>query len=145
LDASEINKVISKADAVSKSIEIKLPQITRITQEIVINSLVGGKQGSAQSKEDVVNIRQIIERIISLMKILPFLFVASAITFPHAEFTRYPDGVIKPWEYGMSMGIIVLMPEMIRRMDETFTALEKVEMDLEMLSKRNHENRSASS
>jgi hypothetical protein len=45
----------------------------------------------------------------------------------------------------MSMGIIVLMPEMIRRMDETFTALERVKMDLEMLSKRNHENQSASS
>ncbi|MBU1158846.1 MAG: HEPN domain-containing protein [Candidatus Thermoplasmatota archaeon] len=53
-----------------------------------------------------------------------FLFVASAITFPHAVCTRYPGGEMSPKDYNPSLGIVNRQPELTKRFDKVIEYLE---------------------
>lgn len=48
------------------------------------------------------------------LSILRRIYVLGVISFPHEEFTRYPDGEITPPEYASDLGIVKGIPHMIR-------------------------------
>ena len=56
---------------------------------------------------------------------LALLYLIAAYTFPHAEFTRYPDREIKPWEYTKEMGIVKATPELISHLSRIIKNLEE--------------------
>jgi HEPN domain-containing protein len=53
------------------------------------------------------------------------LYLIAAYTFPHADFTRYPDRDIKPWEYTQEMGIVKATPELILQLKKIIKNLEE--------------------
>jgi len=124
LDRNAINSLLASYDAVDKSMDYMLSQVANW----VNSQTTRASKGQAASKRPYSgdDVGRTIAQRIQLSRNIPFLFLASALTFPHEEFTRYPDGKIKPWDYGKSMGIIACMPELIRRMDKTLRALESM-------------------
>jgi len=61
-----------------------------------------------------------------------FLFIASAITFPHAVWTRYPSDALNPSDYDQSLGIVKRLPELVNRLDKVLHSLDvQVSRDLE--------------
>jgi len=123
LDRNGIEGLLASLDAVDKSMEDFLSQLGLWAQSRVMR---GAKEKSTSMRPSSKDTTRSIARRIELSRSIPFLFVASAITFPHEEFTRYPDREIKPWDYGKSMGIVACTPELIRRMDKTLRALESM-------------------
>jgi len=124
LDKNAIDGLLANFDAVDKSMDKLLSQLSSWAHS-QISSAAKGEAASKRSggSEDV---SRAIEQRLQLSRSIPFLFLASALTFPHEEFTRYPDREIKPWDYGKSMGIVACTPELIRRMDKTLRALESM-------------------
>jgi hypothetical protein len=61
-----------------------------------------------------------------LYKALDFalLYLISAYTFPHVQFTRYPDKDIKPWNYTKEMGIVRATPELIIHLKRIISNIE---------------------
>ena len=79
-------------------------------------------EDETKQARDILN--RMLPQVMSASQSIPFLFVASVLTFPHWMWTRYPDGDIKPWDYQPSMGIVSRMPQLIHRMDKALKSME---------------------
>jgi HEPN domain-containing protein len=53
------------------------------------------------------------------------LFIIASLTFPHEEYTRYPDKEIKPTNYTKNMGIVKATPEIITHLERIIKNMEK--------------------
>jgi hypothetical protein len=103
---------------ISKSLKIGLKD----TSSKEINKLVNGKSNSEILKtffnrESTLNF---------LNKNLDFclLYTIAGMTFPHEEYTRYPDKEIKPTDYTMDLGIVKATPELINHMERIIHDIE---------------------
>lgn len=123
-DVASIDSLMSAYDATDK-----VDGATLLSQSVAwMQSMVAGtpeeKSEPNQVMEGQEDRIQRIVKIAPLFRFIPFLFVASVVTFPHEEFTRYPDGEIKPWEYDTSMGIVARLPALIMRVNKVLDSLE---------------------
>lgn len=48
------------------------------------------------------------------------LYIFAGFTFPHEQFTRYPDSKLKPFDYTMDLGIVQATPEIISHLKRIF-------------------------
>ena len=60
------------------------------------------------------------------MSAMVTLFVLAAISFPHVEYTRYPDREITPPEYKISLGIVRAIPKMTKLLQAEIQQMSKV-------------------
>jgi hypothetical protein len=127
LSSAEIDKILSAYDAqVDSSMLTSLLSPERLGSalsemehgrpEFGINDDVSGKVLDLFAKRTPT--------LVSGSEDLPLLFVASAITFPHSVWTRYPDGDIKPWDYDQSLGIVSRLPDLARRVEKAVKSME---------------------
>jgi len=72
-----------------------------------------------QLRSDVMN-----NASIKYSTLLPFLYIASAVTYPHQGYTRYPDGNIRPRDYTMNMGIVEATPDLCGRIMKVIECIE---------------------
>ena len=63
---------------------------------------------------------------IRTLPIMTSLQILGAITFPHEEFTRYPDGPIVPSDYTSKMGIVQAIPEIINHLIPTIKKFTQI-------------------
>jgi HEPN domain-containing protein len=54
------------------------------------------------------------------------LFILAAISFPHWNYTRYPDMAIKPDEYTIDLGIVRALPKMAKMLEKENHELMKL-------------------
>jgi len=64
--------------------------------------------------------------IFQAMSALVVLFILAAISFPHVEYTRYPDKEIVPSDYEASLGIVRAIPRMIKCLKPEIQRLKAV-------------------
>jgi hypothetical protein len=128
LSEVEIERMIAKFDSQTSVFgefsEFKTGEILAQLREIILpngNSLV-----SSQIDEYMNKLLRNLPMIEKFSKSISFLFIASAITFPHETFTRYPDKEIKPWEYNQSMGIVSTTPSIMSRLEQVLLAFEAI-------------------
>lgn len=50
---------------------------------------------------------------IATISVMASLYILGSVSFPHEEFTRYPDGQMTPTEYAPKLGIVKAIPKMI--------------------------------
>ena len=124
LDRSAVNILLANYDAVDKSMDFVLSQAADWSNSPTTRA--SKRQAESKRPHDGNDAGRTRAQRIKHGRNIPFLFLAAVLTFPHEEFTRYPDGKIKPWDYGKSMGIVACMPDLIRRMDKTLRALESM-------------------
>jgi len=127
MSKSEIERIIKSFKAADKSMQAVVSLLAEWAPTGMI-PLLQGAQGPVMCEKDVESIRKGIKKAIPLMRTVPFLFVASALTFPHEASTRYPDGPIGPQDYTRSMGIVACSPEIMRRVENTLHSLETLWM-----------------
>ncbi len=53
------------------------------------------------------------------------LYVLSMVTYPHWEFTRYPDKEIKPSDYSSDLGVVQCMDGILTQVENAIQVLEK--------------------
>lgn len=53
------------------------------------------------------------------------LYILSVVTYPHWEFTRYPDKEIKPSDYSSDLGIVQCVDGILAQVENTIQVLEK--------------------
>jgi len=53
------------------------------------------------------------------------LFILSVVTYPHWEFTRYPDKEIKPSDYSSGLGVVQCVDGILTQVENAIQALEK--------------------
>lgn len=122
-DGATIDEILSAFDVVDRSFDVQVPQLVN-WMRLMVAGMIKEEPRSEESKSNANNVSRRIEEAIPLIRTVPFLFVASVLTFPHEEFTRYPDKEIKPWDYGMSMGIVARMPTLIVRVEKSLQSME---------------------
>ncbi|NYZ75860.1 HEPN domain-containing protein [Candidatus Micrarchaeota archaeon] len=59
------------------------------------------------------------------------LYMLSMVTYPHATFTRYPDGELKPKDYVKGLGIVDATPELIEKMKVVMPAIRNYVIPLQ--------------
>lgn len=122
-DEVAIDRMISRFDIEDKKSDFLFIQMSNWMRSFIEKEIKDG-HATIESREKGERRIKRIEATLSQIRNVPFLFVASALTFPHWEFTRYPDREIKPWDYDMRMGIVSRTPELIRRMRKVIEGLE---------------------
>jgi len=63
---------------------------------------------------------------LQFMLTLPTLFILGVISFPHEEYTRYPDRGITPSDYIASLGIVQSIPDMMKYLSREIRELKEV-------------------
>lgn len=62
--------------------------------------------------------------ILQAMTALVVLFILAVVSFPHVEYTRYPDKEIVPSDYEASFGIVRTIPRMIKCLEPEIRRLK---------------------
>jgi HEPN domain-containing protein len=125
IDGVTIDKLLSWYDA--KFERANLPSALAVGEmEKILLQVVKGfpELSSADTEELRKMLKGITPGLISSVRDLPFLFIASALTSPHWMSTRYPGGDIEPSGYNDSMGIVSRMPQLIDRVGKLLHSFE---------------------
>jgi hypothetical protein len=127
LNATEIDVVLSACDHQAKSTD--LPRLlAKDRLESILMRMKRDRLDLEISDGDAKAVLDAFEKLTpalaSAVENFAFLYVASAITFPHAVSTRYPGGEMNPWDYNESLGIVNRLPELVKRFDKVIESLD---------------------
>ena len=122
-------------DNIIEAFEIKLEDMPLLIDDISLQeTLKEGLKDISDNIEDYVDNkdnREIIESydVDSIKKVIldsvdySMLYILAGFTFPHEQFTRYPDNKLKPFDYTMDLGIVQATPELISHLKRIFNKI----------------------
>jgi len=83
-----------------------------------IPECVNGKQNK-EIIDQYCNIEKIKEFLIESLDFI-MLYTIAGFTFPHFQYTRYPDNRMKPFDYTNELGIVKATPELITHLERIY-------------------------
>lgn len=122
-------------DNILEALELKMQDMATLINDISLQDVLkeGLKDVSENIEEHVDNKdnREIIEScdVESIKKLIldsvdhSMLYILAGFTFPHEQFTRYPDGKLKPFDYTMDLGIVQATPKIIIHLKRIFNKI----------------------
>lgn len=127
LDGPGIDSLLSACD-----IQVESSQLTKLLAPDRLEALLTRMKNERPDLDITDEVAQmVLSRFDRLTPVLVsgseaflFLFVASAITFPHSVSTRYPTGDMNPSDYNDSLGIVNRLPELVRRLEKVIEFLD---------------------
>jgi len=125
-DYKAFQVIFNMYDSIIQAFSEKMEDICSLIQGVSLqNSLKEGLQGVSDDVSDYVDgkdNKEIIEQYCDVKGIKEFLkdgvdlsmlYILAGFTFPHAQYTRYPDNELKPSDYTLDLGIVKATPELI--------------------------------
>jgi len=67
-----------------------------------------------------------IKKFLSEILDFPMLFTLAGFTFPHFQYTRYPDNEMKPFDYTEDLGIVKATPELITHLERIYNNMRTI-------------------
>lgn len=132
LDYDQIHLMIASFDAYVNNESSGIRQMVEKLKdkEFLALAIQQAGLGAVVDEEDMETIIKTISNdnkgvdLFEVASVLPFLYIASAVTYPHEAFTRYPDKSIRPEDYTAELGIVQATPELLGRLERTLVLLE---------------------